>query len=131
MSEYKAFGEMTKPEKMALFEAWLDGGQIEFDNGAGMGWALCDHPEWRRACYYRIAPTEPSIDWSHVHPDYAWLAESAPGRGLLFKGKPSLSPTGFGLAWCGTASVSARIFTSYKPGTCKPEDSLVKRPEGV
>ena len=69
--------------------------------------------------------TKPSIDWSHVSAEYNYLAQDENGDGYLC-GK---NPHRMSMAWSmETPYIRATRFTSYVPGTCDWEDSLVKRP---
>ena len=68
---------------------------------------------------------KPSIDWSHVSPEYNYLAQDSNGKGYLC-GK---NPSRHSLAWVMESPyIRATTFTSYVPGTCDWKDSLVKRP---
>ena len=69
--------------------------------------------------------TKPSIDWSHVSPEYNYLAQDENGDGYLCGKNPHRTS----MAWSmETPFIRATAFTSYVPGTCDWEDSLVKRP---
>ena len=70
------------------------------------------------------AVTKPSIDWSHVSEDYNYLAQDSNGDGYLC-GK---NPHRMSMAWSMETPICATAFSSYVPGTCDWEDSLVKRP---
>ena len=71
------------------------------------------------------AVTKPSIDWSHVSPEYNYLAQDSNGQGYLYSENPSRHT----LAWVmDRPFIRATTFTSYVPGTCDWKDSLVKRP---
>ena len=71
------------------------------------------------------AVTKPSIDWSHVSPEYNYLAQDSNGKGYLCGKNPSRHT----LAWVMESPyIRASTFTSYTPGTCDWTDSLVKRP---
>ena len=70
------------------------------------------------------AVTKPSIDWSHVSEDYNYLAQDSNGDGYLC-GK---NPHRMSMAWSMETPICAMAFSSYVPGTCDWEDSLVKRP---
>ena len=73
------------------------------------------------------ATIKPSIDWSHVSPEYNYLAQDENGQGYLCGKNPHRMNT----AWCmETPYTRATPFTSYVPGTCDWKESLVKRPEG-
>ena len=129
----KKFGELKREEKVALFEAWVYGKTIQLFVEA-FGWQDVDpKPSWRDEVHYRIKPEEKvpdCIDWSHVHPDYKWLARNDSGRTCLFTRKPALMK----IIWeprLGCKYVRAEGFASYKRGTVDWTDSLVQRPEGV
>ena len=73
------------------------------------------------------AITKPSIDWSHVSPEYNYLAQDSSGQGYLCGKKPHRMD----YAWDMGPSpyIRATTFTSYEPGTCDWKDSLVQRPD--
>ena len=70
--------------------------------------------------------TKPSIDWSHVSPEYNYLAQDENGDGYLCGKNPHRTSTAWSME---TPYIRATTFTSYVPGTCDWKDSLVKRPE--
>ena len=70
--------------------------------------------------------TKPSIDWNHVSPEYNYLAQDSNGQGYLCGKNPSRHI----FAWVMNSPYTrATTFTSYVPGTCDWQDSLVKRPD--
>ena len=69
---------------------------------------------------------KPSINWSHVSPEYNHLAQDASGAGFLYCEEPYRMNTTWGLE---SPYIRASTFTSYVPGTCDWTDSLVKRPD--
>ena len=71
------------------------------------------------------ASIKPSIDWSHVSSEYNYLVQDSDGEGYLC-GK---NPHRMSMAWSMETPILAMPFTSYVPGTCDWEDSLVKRPD--
>ena len=71
------------------------------------------------------AVTKPSIDWSHVSPEYNYLVQDSDDEGYLC-GK---NPHRMNMAWSMETPIRATAFTSYVPGTCDWEDSLVERPQ--
>ena len=82
---------------------------------------------------YRVKPqppTKPSIDWSHVAPEYKWLARDADGLAFVFSDMPWAEFNAW--VWdggeCEAVCVSG-FLSSYTPGTCDWKDSLVERPE--
>ena len=69
----------------------------------------------------------PTIDWSHVHTKYRWLAKDPSGSHWLYEKQPYKTD-------CGWKSESgdctcADGFATLSPGFCDWEDSLVKRPD--
>ena len=70
------------------------------------------------------AVTKPSIDWSHVSSEYNYLIQDSDGEGYLCGEKPLRVKSGWSAE---TPYIRATAFTSYEPGTCDWEDSLVKR----
>ena len=71
------------------------------------------------------AVTKPTIDWSHVSPEYNYLAQDENGDGYLCGKNPHRKNT----AWTMESPyIRATTFTSYEPGTCDWKDSLVERP---
>ena len=71
------------------------------------------------------AVTKPSIDWSHVSSGYYYLVQDSDGEGYLCSEKPSRVESGWE---AGASFIDAAAFTSYTPGTCNWQDSLVERP---
>lgn len=129
MNEPKQFGEMSELDQMCLFQAWLRGTEIEAYVTSVDEWRVLSHPNWGRGATYRIKPvelTKPSIDWSHVHADYKWMATDIDGGTYLFDSKPTLRP----FAWGNNKVVpSVKAMVSFKAGTCNWKDSLVERPD--
>lgn len=126
-----AFGLLSEEQQSVLLAALADGSAEIFTAG---GWtATHGNGPAADAFTYRIKPapalTKPSIDWSHVAPEYRWLAVDDDAEAWLFDAEPEIE----GGAWYsdGTDDAIAAAFTSYVPGTCDWRDSLVERPEGV
>jgi hypothetical protein len=118
----KPFGELDRETKIALFTAWVDGAQIELDPRG----TICD-PMWARTCVYRVAPTKPSIDWSHVAPQFKWMATDQDETTWVHEDKPFCGDCG----WDTGNYENVAAFSSFRAGTCDWKDSLVQRPEGV
>jgi hypothetical protein len=101
------------------------------DKGA---WAEKLYRDWWVSSTYRVKPvplTKPSIDWSHVAPQYKWLAQDENGRAWLYSDVAPYYDVG-NKYWSSDARpVGARAFSSFQLGTCNWKDSLVERPEGV
>ncbi len=74
--------------------------------------------------------TKPSIDWSHVHGKYNYLATDDMGNAWLYGKEPTIDDDN----GCWDVELSefalADTHVSYAPGTCDWKESLVKRPEG-
>ena len=123
------FGLLDAETQAALM---AHGGPYEFWDSFG-AWTDIDEPSWSGTVVYRVKPqptTKPSIDWSHVAPEYQWLARDANGRGFLYEDAPRLISEG-GVWATSPCYLLARHFASYTPGTCDWRESLVQRPEDV
>ena len=121
----KTFGELTKQEKMELFEAWLGGSIIECLSKDEASWELLYNPSWYTDTSYRIKPAKPSIIWDHVSDKFNYLLGTRTDKGALCTIKPNSIGSGWQISG---VFVEASTFSSFKPSTCKPEDSLVVRP---
>ena len=123
----KPFGLLSEEEQEYL--RGLDIGDIEIFTV--QGWAgVLNKPLWKDVAY-RVKPkplTKPSIDWSHVHEDYNWLATDKDGATSLFTDKPKVD-TDLGEFWFGGFSCHVTPFTSFREGACDWADSLVQRPD--
>ena len=123
---------MNVPEKhKAVAHAWVDGAEVEYRPYAAGNWQDTETPKWVEQNEYRIKPTKPSIDWSHVSPAYTHMATDRDGRTWLYHKQP---PCGGG-QWEDPCDLNfpvskAETFTSFKAGTCDWKDSLVARPQG-
>jgi hypothetical protein len=122
------FGLLDEETRQALV---AHGGPYEFFTYNG-DWVEDVNFTGLPAKTYRVKPqplTKPTIDWSHVAPEYKWLARDFNGGGYLYEVKPERSHD-FAIwsAYCGFASTKG--FASYQPGTCDWGDSLVERPSG-
>jgi hypothetical protein len=111
--------------------AFKDGAEVEFFSSSEEKWTTEPSPAFYRGFEYRIKstkPTKPSIDWSHVHPDFKWLAVDEDGEGRLYTSKPEKGD----YYWYSRdeKNFPAHAFASYKAGI-NWADSLVERPEGV
>ena len=75
--------------------------------------------------------TPDSIDWTHVAPQYKWMARDHSGLAFLFSEKPNLSHSFWKLGIFDDVPLAKVLgFASYRRGTCDWRDSLVQRPEG-
>ena len=72
------------------------------------------------------ATIKPSINWSHVSKDFRYLAMDEDGEFYLYSDKPLQGNQ----QWVSNLTYTPAIhFSSFTPGTCDWEDSLVKRPD--
>jgi hypothetical protein len=114
-------------EMIAVMQAYVDGQEIELRRWGAGNWFSADIPMWNLGeCDYRIAQTPDSIDWSHVAPEWKYMARDNIGRAYFFEVKPVLRSS----CWAGDKYVTAEGHASYKRGTVDWKDSLVTRPEG-
>lgn len=88
-------------------------------------WFNIDHPSWDDDVVYRLATQKPSIDWSHVSDRFIALATNIHGSSYLYARRPAKNQ----IEWdCYGEWIRAECFASFRPGTCRWEDSLVMRP---
>jgi len=118
--------------KISVMQAHLDGAEIEYThNHPNVGWNMHNNPSWDWVnCDYRVKQTLPSINWNHVAPAYKWLATDRSGSSYLYTTNPAQSNNcgdWIVVEECGPI-INTRGFSSFKPGTCNWEDSLVERP---
>ena len=90
----------------------------KFDEGESPSWLWEDVD-------YRVAVTKPSIDWSHVHPDFVAMATDENGCTYLYVDKPVQRKSDWG---SNGIFLPSKGFASFTPGTCDWKDSLVLRP---
>lgn len=121
---------------IAVMQAFADGKQIAVKSFRDEGWYLIyphETPDWDWSKHeYRVEPEKPSIDWSHVSPEYRYLAVDDDERAHLYEVKP----THRAHDWIDENNrhrhtPKASVFASYKRGDCDWRESLVERPEGV
>jgi len=98
---------------------------IEYFVGEHTSWFTKFGGKLNPSTTYRLALTSPSADWSHVHPDYNWLARDQDDEGYFHEREPDQLSCGWS---AGPTYSPAAVFTSYNPGTCDWKDSLVQRP---
>ena len=119
----KKFGDLTKEEKMTLVAAWIDGEDVEHFCLPDQ-WHLVKQPSWQNNAAYRVrAEKRPQIDWSHVAPEYNWLAMDEDGDHWLYEEKPCLYPG----EWRGAGASCPRALASFKKGNCDWKESLIGR----
>lgn len=122
------FGELSRELKLALMAAWVDGQKMESATLVNSEWALCATPSWFSNCRYRVRPaplTPDSIDWSHVAPEWRFMARDRGGLAWLYSNEPRPEENSWRF---GRDLTKADAFASYRIGTCDWKDSLVVRP---
>ena len=123
---------MNVPEKhRAVAHAWVDGAEVEYKTSLSVTWRVANTPDWYEQHEYRIHLTKPSINWSHVHPQYTHMATDKDGRTWLYHNHPPCGES----HWVDPCDLNfpvskAETFASFKAGTCDWKDSLVARPQG-
>jgi len=123
----KKFGQLSKEEKLALFEAWVDGKTIYATHFGEI--YTQKYPSWNEEVVYTVMKTPDSIDWSHVNPKYKWMTRDKHGCVYLFEDEPSTHGRGY---WKrGGDAVEVQGFASYVKGDVEWYDSLVRRPDNV
>lgn len=127
--------EKTLEQKIEVMQAALQGKSIRITLISGTLPVVIsrgDSPilnfNWAEFDYevYEEPKTKPSIDWSHVSPEFKWMATDASGETYLYTEEPEF----FEYCWDGVDLIYVQGFASFKEGTCDWKDSLVERPEG-
>lgn len=116
---------LLDPETQEALKA--HGGPYEFFDGSD--WQSTSRCDDTPTLAHRVKPqplTKPSIDWSHVAPEYKWLARDESGYVFLYPEQPFAYN---GIWKCDGRFGGYRMFASCTPGTCDWRDSLVERPE--
>lgn len=116
-------------EMIKVMQAYVDGQEIESKCRGFPEWNKAGDPAWDFwGRDYRIATAPDSIDWSHVAPEWKYMARDSNGAAWLFEKLPTCGP----VSWvCVPAPRHSLVnaFASYKRGTVDWKDSLVERPE--
>lgn len=76
---------------------------------------------------YRIKPSKPSIDWSHVSDEFKYLARDEDASAYLYGDKPNRGNS----LWCSVSQdvICASSFKSLRLGNCDWTESLIERPK--
>ncbi|CAM2151291.1 hypothetical protein [Paraburkholderia tropica] len=128
----KPFGEVPIYWRCLAFAMWQEGYRIERST-TGAAWSRIPTPQWNPNSLYRIAekPEElvlPSIDWSHVAPEWRWLVQNPGGYGSLTSARPSPSCSEW-VEGCNYSDASG--FASFRRGKGDWRKLIVQRPEGA
>lgn len=130
ISEWLTPHQQRTADMIKVMQAYVDGGNIQVASALlETGYMSASEPCWDWKAYdYRIAPatTPDTIDWSHVAPEFKWMARDSEGQCWLYHTEPKSECC----SWYSMDDVTpADSFSSYHRGTCDWKDSLVKRPE--
>ncbi len=123
----------TIPEMIAVMQHFEENGpdsvEIQSLGFPPAKWSTLAVPRWNWQLFtYRIAETQDSIDWTHIHPDYKWMVRNKNGYAFLYTEKPKISNN---YSWRSKKDdfTAVSSHASYKQGTCDWKDSLVCREE--
>ena len=125
MTHPPIFRDLTDAEQGALLLAFHRGQKIEAFLGSE--WRDCKAPGFYEIAAYRIAPTPDTVDWSHIGPEWKFIARDIGNQPLLFKQDPRGNKT----AWFNDGGVSFVTTPSYRNNGLPWEQSLIRRPEDV
>lgn len=119
----------TIQEKIAVMQAYVDGADIERNDGTGTGWQKIEDPIfiWGKF-YYRVALVDDQIDWEHVHPDYICMARDSDGTAYVYEEQPVMGVRQYRPSHKSYCAPASRAFASYKRGNKPWDQSLVWRP---
>lgn len=112
--------------------AYADGAEVEYalrsrESSCAEYYAPLEPSFNWKELIFRVKQTPDFIDWSHVAPEYKWMARDKDGAAYVYREKPEL-----GRREWGASGANHRIdtaFSSYKAGTVDWEGSLVSREE--
>ena len=141
MSEYKVpewlydnetpFKDLSLDAKAELFKVWVSGETIMYWSVYYGTWDVVQTPTWQKDSVYRVKPkpiVPDSIDWSHVSPEFKYMARDCDGLVYLFTQMPGYNA--MTRTWhAGGGATNAKCFASYKQGNVSWKDSIVVRPE--
>lgn len=126
---------MTREEAGCMakvLQAFADGAvvQSKYRNDPDDNWTTVVGPGFNfTQFFYRVKPVEPdSIDWSHIGPDFKWMARDEDGNCYIYRNKPAIYSY-FWKGGLGDDVLVNNLFTSYRRGTVDWTDSLVERPK--
>lgn len=121
----RPFG-LLDPETQEALRKWEHG--VECFNATSV-WCEPINMVFFAHCTYRArpAPLVPdTIDWSHVAPEWKWMARDEDGLVYFYTGKPNMGAYN----WDSISEWEyCTAFASYRRGTVAWQDSLVQRPE--
>lgn len=129
-----------------VMQAFQNGKAIEvtlLKNYGDAEWKKTTDPAWNwHVCDYRVVIAKPVINWSHVNPEYHWMATDDDGETYLYKTKPMIDSylnrwnyegphdhdNEMRITYRNMSDLNIEsIFASFVPGDCDWKDSLVER----
>ena len=116
MTDMKPFGELSDAECAAVLRGHLDGKRVQLN---------CIDGVWHVGFIAPEPLTPDTIDWSHVAPEWKFMARDESGRAYLYEIGPVLKTN----QWMTEPYAAlAQSHASYRRGTVDWRDSLVRRP---
>ncbi len=112
-------------EFLEICTAIYNGDELEY-YVAGLDWQNMPITGNLLSSCMRIKVTADTIDWSHVAPEFKWMARDMDNRAWLYAQNPHRNDN----LWFSCKNRRPdieEIFASYKQGTCDWKDSLVSR----
>ena len=125
-------GLLSKDGQTDLKEAYDEGYQISMYTEAS-GWINIPVPGWCSTVVYRVVEkpvVKPEVPWEFVADQWKYYAIDRDGTAWFFEKVPEYCNSHGYWGGSGWGTTSAKILKINQNG-CKPEDSLVKRPEEV
>ena len=117
--------DLSDADQGALLLAHHRGKMIEFYS-TRLQWCLASNPSWFEKKAYRIAATPDTIDWSHLAPEWRFVARDKNGLAWAYINKPDLKSA----AWCAKGEYGSRVTTpSFRNNGMPWDQSLIERPE--
>lgn len=118
------FQDLSDAEKGALLLAKHRGQKIEMYWPTSREWCVVD-PAFNDLCAYRIALTPDTIDWSHLAPEWRFVARDDDNSPLLYQARPERNA----VSWAAYEPCARVTTPSYRNNGMPWEQSLIERPE--
>jgi len=85
------FRDLTLPEKVKLFKAWLNGHIIQFYNSNVKHWVDVANPVWSPSAQYRVKLSTLAFDFTNIAPKWIALARDNNKKWHLFQEIPTFA----------------------------------------
>ncbi len=127
-------GSFTKHalgKHLDVFKAFVDGGKLEFNHGAG--WTNSTNPRFSGDFQYRVKQPEPQpldIPWGYVHTAINYAAMDEDGRIFFYSGKPSIGVSRWSYKDCSCYPLPL-LMVIKKDQVTDWKLTLTERPKGV